>query len=468
MNYDFTSGKVDNTIWDTLLAFSFDDSPKLVNALAESHKQVDDTTYEYTIKDAKFHNGDTITATDVKASFNRVRDPDVGSPISWALANLKDGDAGITVKDDTTVQFNLKHKSAVWQYMPAFIGIAPKKAMDDAGVDFGRKPGTTVGSGPYKVKSWNQGSSIELSSFDGFRDSSRPAIDAVTAKIVPEGSSRVTGLKTGSIDVAGKVPPQQWKQVENLENASMVEGTQWLEHHVFLNCQKDPIGQKKTRQALSYATNWDSIIQNVYFGHGTRQPGPLPKSMKWYNDNIEPYTYDKEKANSLLDEAGGIDRTLTIYASKGTSARVAVVIQSQWRSTLGIDVEVKKIPSSQSFSIQKKGEFDAFVLGWGPDYPDPDGILYALYNSNNWPPNNNVSYYKNEEVDAALEAARKTTDPAERKSKYMKAQELIQEDAPVIHGVNLKKGFGVNDNLNFPKISPMWYWQDFDSRISFK
>lgn len=462
--YDFTTNNVTNPIWDTLMEYTFDDVPKVQNGLATEVTHPDDTTYEYTLQDATFHNGDPITAADVKASYERVRNPDMTSPLSWALGNLKEGDAGIEAVDEQTIRFNLTNKSAVWQYMPTFVGIGPKSAMEQHGKKFGRESGTVVGSGPLKVDMWEQGSKIELSKFSDHRRADKVPYETVTFTIVPEGSSRVTGLKTGELDIVIDVPPQQWSQVSNQSNASVKSGTTYLDYKLAFQNQKEPWkSDTKLRKAFAYATDWEKIIESVYFNHGTLEQGPLPQNMKWFNENLNNYGFDRKKAEQRYKESGGIDRPIKFIASTGPSARVAVLCQGLWQDILGVEVNVQKMPYEQLLPLIEEGKYDILNSSWGTDYPDPDGMLYAQYHSGNFPPNNNESWYKNETVDKLLTEARETTDTAVRKQNYRKAQELILDDSPCIWGMITEKGFGVRSNVKLPPVTPMWYWQDLVS-----
>ncbi len=466
MGYDFTTNKVTENIWDKLMTYSFDPTPKLQKGLAKTVEQESPTTYVYEIKDATFHNGEPITAEDVKASYARLLNDEVGSPIAWALSTLEGGVDGIEVVDEKTVRIVNEQEIATWQYMPAFMGIAPKSAMDEHGVDFAREPGTTVGSGPFKVESWTQGTEIVLTKHEGFRRDDIPKLDRLTFEIVPEGSTRVSGLKTGELDVVGSVPPQQWGQVDDMSNARMETGTTYLEYKFSLNNQREPWQtDKELRKAIAYAVDWSEIVENVYFGHAVREQGPMPANMKWHNDDIEPYLHDPDQANSLYSESGGIDGTVTAITSAGPGNRAAVIVQQQLQDVLGIDMEIEKMPYEQRLPRIENGEFDLHFDGWASDYPDPDGHLFAQFHSGNFPPGNNESFFTNEEIDSILEQARQTTDTADRKQRYMEAQEMIHEEAPAIWGVVLDEGFGVNNRLSFPTITPSWFWQAVGARI---
>lgn len=463
--YDFTTNNVTNPVWDTLMEYTFGDPPKLEKAVATEVTQISPTTYEYTLKkDRSFHNGEPITAADVKASYERLRTPKIGSPLAWTLGNLKKGDAGIKAIDKHTVQFNLKQKSGVWKYMPALAGLAPKSELEKHGKDFGRKPGTTVGSGPLKVVQWRQGSEVKLKPFTDHPQANQVPYKTVTFEVVPEGAGRLTGLKTGELDIAITIQPQQWSQVNKLGSAEMQSGTTFLDYKLSFQNQKDLWNSNtKLKKALAYATDWDKIIKTIYYGHGTREKGPLPQNMKWHNDSLELYNYDKEKAQQLYEESGGIDRSIKFISSKGAGSRVAVLVQNAWKRRLGVDVEVVKMPYEQLLPIITEGDYDLLYNGWGTDYPDPDGMLYAQYHSDNWPPQNNESWYKNETVDTLLVEARHSLDPKVREQKYKKAQKLIHDDVPCIWGMLVNKGFGVRDDIEFPPVTPMWYWQDIIS-----
>ncbi len=212
--YDFTANPVACQISEGLLMF--DEQGGMQPLLAESWDQPDAVTYVYKLrKGVTFHTGAEVTIDDVIASIERVRDPEVAGPMAW----MYDPVDTIERTDDVTLTIKLKSPSSLYRYVAATTAghVVPKAAIEQYGLDFLRNP---VGTGPYKFVSWQAGSEIVLEKNPNYWQAGMPYYDRLVFKIVPDGTTRVTGLKNGEINAMTAVPPDQIETVKSFENVN--------------------------------------------------------------------------------------------------------------------------------------------------------------------------------------------------------------------------------------------------------
>ncbi|HEY4553724.1 MAG TPA: ABC transporter substrate-binding protein, partial [Bacillaceae bacterium] len=221
------------------------------------------------------------------------------------------------------------------------------------------------------------------------------------------------------------------------------------------NVEKEPFNNKKVRQALSHAINKQAIIDNFYEGTAQAAKNPIPPSINGYNDDIQDYEYDLDKAKALLEEAGyGDGFKMDLWAMPvprpymPNGRKVAEAIQADFEK-LGIEAEIVSMEWGPYLEKVRDGEAPMFMLGWTGDNGDADNFLYALLDKDSIG-SNNYSRYASEEVHDLLIKAQTETDESKRNEFYKEAQELIHEDAPWVPlahsvpqlaGKNTIKGF---------------------------
>src|SRR5215217_171090 len=202
--YDFTANPVACQISEGLMIF--DENGGVQPLLAESYEHPDALTYIYKLREGlTFQDGSPVTIDDVVASIARVRDPEVAGPLAWMYDN-----PGATVErtDDRTVTIKLTTASSLFQFVPATTAghVIPAAAIEKFGLDLLRNP---IGTGPYKFVKWDAGSEIDLEKNTSYWQEGMPYYDKIVFKIVPEGTTRVTALKNGDVNMLTNVPPDQ-------------------------------------------------------------------------------------------------------------------------------------------------------------------------------------------------------------------------------------------------------------------
>ena len=272
-------------------------------SLAESWTAAKDgLTYEFVVrKGVVFHNGDPLTADDVKFSFERYR--------GAAAKLLKDKVVAVEIVDPYRVRFRLKEP---WPDFMTFYGtpasgagwIVPKKYIERVGDDGFKK--APVGAGPYKLVSFNPGVELVLDAHDRYWRKS-PAVKRMVWKVVPEDLTRLAMLKRGEVDVAYSLRGPLGEEVQRTPGLKLVatggNATQWLDFGPLQWDPKSPWHDRRVRLAAALAFDRNAINQAETLGHSKPTGSIIPSAFE-YALAIPPYPYDPVRARTLLAEAG--------------------------------------------------------------------------------------------------------------------------------------------------------------------
>ena len=295
----------------------------LAPSLAESWTMSKDgLVYEFVVrKGVVFHNGDALTADDVKFSFERYR--------GAAAKLLKDKVASLEVIDPYRIRFRLKEP---WSDFMTFYGspasgaawIVPKKYVEKVGDEGFKK--APIGAGPYKLASYNPGVEIVLEAYDRYWRKT-PAVKRLVWKSVPEDLTRLAMLKRGEVDIAYSLRGPLGEEVKKTPGLKLVglvgNATQWLNFGAPMWDPKSPWSDKRVRLAAALAFDKDGINQAEILGL-SRPTGSIIPSAYEFALAIPAYPYDPPRARKLLAEAGypnGFDAgELAVDASYGSVA----------------------------------------------------------------------------------------------------------------------------------------------------
>lgn len=429
MGSDIPSANIyHNKLFETLV--QQDENMEFQPGLATEWERTDDFTWEFTLReDVKFHDGEAFNAEAVKANLERVVDPDQASPradLFNMISEIKvDGDYKLTLVTEypfSPLLANLAHYAG---------GIISPKAIeaDRNGEDLSDNP---VGTGPFKFGHWNPGEEIKLTRNDEYWGENAN-IDDVTFKVIAEPMTRLTMVETGDAHVAEPINPSDIERVENSDDMILYRSEGLGVDYIGLNTQKEPFDNKLVRQAINYALDMESIIENVFYGVGIYAEGPIGPTVNGHAPDLEGYGYDVEKAKELLAEAGYPDGfKTTIWTNEDQTRKdVAEVVQAQL-SEVGIDVSIEVMEWGAYLEKTSTGEHDMFILGWSNMTGDGDYNQYFLYHSDSVGNPGNRSFFENEEVDKLIEDARQETDADKRNELYRQVQEIEKEEAPLV------------------------------------
>lgn len=429
---DTSAFRVRELLYNGLVYIQPDYSP--APDVAESWENPDEQTWIFHLKEGiRFHNGEELTAEDVKYTYDTILDESFSSPSRAFYAPIQN----IEVIDDYTVQFELDQPYGPFlSYMD--MGIVPMAVAEELGEDFGSNP---VGTGPYQFVSWQRSDSIELEAFDDHFNG-RPNVDEIVINIVPDNSARVVALETGDLDfVQSPISPQDVARME--ENADFTVARIPAAGYTYINLNTaDPIlSDINVRQALAHLVNRAEILNTIYQGIGQVATSPIPPGMWAYTSDIPSYEYDVEAARTLLEEAGwtpgsdgilqkdGTPLALTIrtHSEDPDRRQVIQVLQAEF-SNVGIQADTNVVEWPSFFADVQNGEYQVAVVGW-LNLTNPDRAMFRQFTIGG---DANYGSYENEEVDALIREGRATLEQDEAAELYQQASTIIAEEAPYI------------------------------------
>lgn len=455
------SFKVTKNIFETLIEYGEQDTT-LQPGLAKDWKVSEDgSTVTLMLEEGvKFHDGTDFNAEAVVFNFERwMNGGEEDFPYYGSMFGGFKGDEGHVIEevkavDEYTVEFKLKRPQSPFLKNLAMspFAIASPAAIEKYGDKFRENP---VGTGPFKFVEWKPNDRIVLEKYEDYRIPEYPKLDRVIFRVIPENSARLNALMNGEIDLMDGLNPSDEEKVTSNENLQIFKRPSMNVGYLGLTATREPLNNKLVRQALNHAVDKQAIIDAFYGGQAEPAKNPMPPSIEGYNDAIEPYPYDLEKAKALLAEAGypdGFDMELwampVARPYMPEAMKVAEVLQESFRK-IGVNAEIKTVDWATYLQDAKNGKYDTFLLGWTGDNGDADNFLYTLLDKDNIG-SNNYAQYSSDELHEVLIAAQTETDQAKRNELYKKAQEIIHEDAPwipLVHSTPLLAGSSKIDNF---------------------
>ncbi len=438
---DGESYKVTKNIFDTLVNFGEQDTDINPGLATDWTAAEDGLTYTFQLEEGvKFHDGTDFNAEAVVKNFERWAGGDADKfPYYGSMFGGFSGDEGhviesVTATGDYEVEFKLKRPQAPFLKNLAMssFGIASPTAFEAAGDKFGDDP---VGTGPFKFVEWKRNDSITLEKNEDYWVEGEPKLDQVIFRSIPDNSARLNALLSGEIDLADGITPSDGKTIEENADLQLFERPSMNVGYLGLTNTREPFDDPKVRQAMNHAIDKQAIVDAFFEGRGEIAKNPMPPVINGYNDDIEAYDYNPEKAKELLAEAGlpdGFDMELYAmpvprpYMPDGQ--KVAEAIQKNL-ADIGVNAKIVSFEWATYLEKAANGEADAFLLGWTGDNGDADNFLYVLLDQDNIG-SNNYAYYENQELHDLLIKAQSEVDESVRNDLYKQAQEIIHEDAP--------------------------------------
>ena len=397
--------------------------------LVESYENVSDTVWEFKlIEGVKYHNGETVTAEDVKAS------------IEWAQGfpevNLYNRDIrNIQVVDDLTVRMETPAPDAMMLSNLCHHGnaIVPK-ALIDSGHDFNADP---IGCGPFKFVKWNRGDSLEFEAFEDFFRGEAP-IKHMTWKIIPEGSSRTIALEAGEIDFIIEVEAMDAERLQSNDEIEVIQFNHTSHNWLMLNNEKPGLDNQDVRHAINSAIDKESVVMVAYNGLAVPALSAVPMNFEGATEENAD-VYDVEKAKEYMDKSG-VDPAsieLAIICSDDTKKRAGEVVQANLKE-IGINATIESMDLATYLSATAEGNFTGAIGG----YTSSDLLSYVVgvYHSSSINASNKTRLV-DAEVDAMIDEAKVTLDAGERAKIFEKLSARLNElcsQAPLYQPLTLR------------------------------
>jgi peptide/nickel transport system substrate-binding protein len=451
-------------MYDYLIGYSMKDMSPEPTGLAEDWETSEDgLTWTFTMREGiTWSDGEPLTADDVAYTYNRIID---GGPESATWGSYLSSVEEVTAPDERTVELRLSKVNAVLPLLP--IPIIPEHVWSDVDEDavksYSNEPEggePVIGSGPFQlVEGTAGGATVRFEARDDYWKGP-PHIDEVVFQVFKSKDSAVQALIKGEVDYVEDVPPLQVDALEGREGITAHLGDSPGFDEIAFNVGAvdpetgEPIGDGHEalqdaafRFALGFAVDRERIIETAYQGAGTPGDSIIPptyENWRWEPPEEDAFTYDPQRADELLTEAGyGTDAdgnrlmpdgrdlgTLRLFARGESDTSVAVMdLFKEWLADIGIDSEITAMESNRLTNVILEGEFDAFEWGWFVE-PDPDSMLGYLTCDQlaSW----NDAWYCNEEYDRLYQEQNQALDEAERVDAVKRMQEILYYDAPYL------------------------------------
>ncbi len=432
-------------IFSGLVSFSKD--LKIVPEIAQSwDTSSDGTVYTFHLrKDVKFHDGRPVTAQDVKYSLERAADPKTHSAVSpLYLSDIvgfmdkyngkADEVSGVKVVDNYTLEITIDGPKS---YFLAELTHTTAYVVDKNNVEGGSQPWylTPNGTGPFKLKSWDQGQRIVLVKNPDYYGDPKPSLDEVD--YILGGGSPMTMYENGDLD-ATLVTVADIDRVNDPSNPLNKELSVVSEldtGFLIFNTRKPPFDDLNVRKAFAMSVDRQKLIDVV----GKKMPVPatgiLPQAFPGYNSDLKAIPYDPAQAKQLLAQskyAGKLpDITWTTVGSGGTSGADTQAVAQMLKDNLGVNISIEQTDWATYIS-QISGtdiQYQMFDIAWIADYVDPHDFLNVLFHSGSY---NNWSGLSDPAVDKLLDQADVERDQAKRLQLYQQAEQMIMDQVPVL------------------------------------
>lgn len=387
----------------------------------------DGKTYTFTLRDdVYFHNGQKMTADDVKYSYDLFLDPDFGTGGAGDFTAVK----SIEVVDPTTIKFNLKTPFA--SLLAALGGrygaVVPKGTYDN-----GDLKNKAVGTGPYSLVKWTQNNSMVLKKFDKYWSDERGFLDKITIQIVPDENSLLAGIRSGQIDAALLTDSKFYSMVKDNPklNVESNPALRWTTLD-FANDTK-PFNDPKVRRAILMGLDKKEIMTAATDGVGSVIGSMPPAFSDWVvpTSELENQQRDVEGAKKLLEEAGygaGFKMPLRIISSFAWMRPAAEVIASNLKD-IGVTVEIETVDLGVWIKDWSNYKSPNTFNEWG-GFTDPDLLYYRHFRAK--PEGGDWRRWNNEAASKLLDQARAETNQETRKGLYNQFQQLMATEVPSI------------------------------------
>jgi len=429
------------------------------NALAKEIKASEDgKTYTITLReDAKWSNGDPVTAHDFEFAWKRSLNPETASEYAYMLFYLENGEkynsgegsadeVGVKATGDYTLEVKLYTPAPYFPSLLAHYTYLPvHQATVEAAADWAAEANTIVSNGPFLLKQWAHADKLILEKNPDYYNKDAINFDKVTISLVEDENTVYQLFETNKIDwigaQAGSVPTDLTKKLidEGKAEVTAVAST----YYYLFNNNKVPFNNAKVRKAFSMSIDRQSLIDNV--AQANQQPayGLVPPSIagpegKMFRE-VYPDSYfqeNTEEAKKLLEE-GLAELGLTafpevtlLYNTSEGHKKLAEAVVDMWRKSLGVEVKLANQEWGTFLESRKAGQFDIARSGWGADINHPINFTYDLIHPKS---GNNDGKYNNPKVEQLLDGSLVAESPEESMNMMAEAEKIaIQEDMGVL------------------------------------
>ncbi|MEM6159137.1 ABC transporter substrate-binding protein [Erwinia sp. P6884] len=429
-----------------------DNNGRLVPGVAESWRNQQGKIWTFTLRDnAKWSNGEPVTASDFVYSWQRLVDPATASPYASYLqyAHVVNIDAilagklppsalGVKALDDRRFQVTLSQPVPYFAALAAHTSLKPvnRHAVEKWG-DRWTQPDHYVGNGAYTLSDWVINEKIVLQRSPNYWDNGSTVIDKATFLPITSEASDVNRYRSGEIDITNSaLPPERFPTLKKTLGDQVRISPLLCTFYYELNNKRPPFNDPRVRTAVKLTLDRDIITEKV-MGQGQIPAGNFTPPFINGGTSTQPdwmaltQPERNDVARKLLEEAGYTrDKPLRftlLYNTSDVNKKQAIAAASLWKSNLGANVSLDNQEWKTMLDTRRQGDFDMARATWCSDYNEPSTFLNAMLSTST----NNTAFYKSENFDALM--ARSLTVPdAERAAVYQQAEQQLDKDSAII------------------------------------
>ncbi|MDO7905420.1 peptide ABC transporter substrate-binding protein [Paenibacillus sp. JX-17] len=453
---DSQTNTVLKTLYEGLTRMGADG--KETPGVAESW-DIDGTKYTFHLrKDAKWSNGDPVTAKDFVFAWQRVLDPATtpAPPYAYQLYYIKNAEAynskkvtdfsqvGVKAVDDNTLEVTLEKPTPYFLGLTSFYTFYPVHSSVKGNEKWATNKDSMIFNGPFTLSNWTKGSQITVKKNDNYWDKNSIKLSEIDMSIVNSGATELSSYQAGQLDYTGapngEIPNDQIPAMkQTYPNEFNVKGISSTYYYMF-NVKAKPFDNAKIRKAFAMSIERQPIVDKVTQGGQLPAFGFVPPGIKGESDEFRTehkddfFKEDVTEAKKLLEEGmkeegyTTLPQVTLLYNSSESHKKIALAVADMWKRNLGVDVKTQNQEWGVFLENRNQGNYQVSRAGWSADYNDPMTFMDMWTTGNG----NNDSGYANPEYDKLIKDAASTEDAKKRMEDFAAAEKMLVQDDMVI------------------------------------
>ena len=430
-----------NQIYNVLVRY--DDTLTPQPELAESWELSDDgLTLTFKLRPGvKFHNGRDFVADDVKFSLEYAQDPETGANIRTLARAV----ASVEVVDDHTVAFHFAEPTPAAFDLIDLLFIVNSESIEEINSN-------PIGTGPFRFAEWAPGDFARFERFEDYWREDRPHLNEVIVRAIPDSATMIANLEGGTLDLIAAPPASEFERLEAADGIKVVRGFPGgLVWDLSLNTGRAPFDNKLVRQALQHALDRQRIVDIVFFNVSDPWLQPQSDKSPLYDPDLEGYyTFDLDKARSLLEEAGhadGFEMTVLTATTNPDGARLLQVFQADL-AQLGITLHIDEVEPAQYRPRALDLDFDGAIFTYGRASKDPASLFGTTGVWRPGPDPINLSGFSTEEYRRLIAEGQREIDPVRRQEIYQELNRYQLEESFILVIAPVVRWWAMKDTVD--------------------
>lgn len=440
---------------ETLTASSHDFS-EIEPWLATEWETVDDTIWEFTLRDdVMFHNGEDLTADVVAQSLSALL---ADRPLGWAKVT----DESFTALDDRTLQV---------ETVARFGALAGTLSHPLFGIQHPSSYERPIGTGPFEAEAADADRPLETVRFGDYWGD-EPQLEELTFEGVSDPTTRSTSLQSGDIDASFEIPRQDYELLSANEDIQVRTKREPRAGSAMVNLYNSPTDDADLRRALNYAVDQQAIVESVLSGIGAPAKGPYPPMIPWSaHEDLPAYGPDLDRARELVEQSGYDGEDVELHVSSDTPHMQLIATRMQERfAEIGVSSTIRQFGRGSFYTTEQKAESNLTLIELGSINGAADYLVRLQFHSEG---GDNAALYESEgtglynlggEVDKLIEEGDRALDEETKHRAYREVQQRVMEQGVLVPIYNKEYVFGQRSNTTGPQmhaVPHMTRWTEF-------